>query len=316
MSDLGAKYQEDETDWVDMLRAGHHDLSHVDDEDLREVDRQQMQQYGARSILYIPLRVKGEILGFVELWESRRRREFTADEIALCQAIAQNAAIALENAELYDQIKASLREKEVLLQEVHHRVKNNLQVISSLLNLQANAVEGTRALDVLRDSQDRVRSMALVHEKLYQSSDLSQIDFADYTRSLTRALLSSYKAQKRGISLHTNTGDVSLSIDAAIPCGLILSELVSNALKHAFPDGRRGSIVVGLWERNGMTVLTVRDDGIGMPAEIDMLRSESLGLQLVSTLVTQLDGALAVERERGTMFTVKFPATRREQQAS
>jgi PAS domain S-box-containing protein len=307
VSDLGASYPESDFEWLEMMREGRHDTAHVDDPDLDEVEREMMQQYGGRSTLYIPLRIGEQPVGVVELWESRRRREFTADEIALCNAIGHNAVIALENASLYERIQASLQEKEVLLQEIHHRVKNNLQVISSLLNLQATRLGDSRAIDALRDSQDRVRSMALVHEKLYQSPDLAQIDFADYTRALTRSLFGSYRDHVPGIALRTQIDDTLMSVDIAIPCGLILSELVSNALKHAFPDGRSGEIIISLRAQEGSRVLTVADDGVGLPQEMEVLHPESLGLELVNTLATQLDGTLTLEREGGTTCMVTFP---------
>jgi PAS domain S-box-containing protein len=307
VSDLGVSYPEPDLEWLEMMKEGRHDTVHVDDPDLAEVERELMQQYGGRSILYIPLRVGEQPVGIIELWESRRRREFTADEIALCNAIAHNAVIALENAHLYERIQASLQEKEVLLQEIHHRVKNNLQIISSLLNLQATRLGESPALDALRDSQDRVRSMALVHEKLYQSRDLAWIDFASYADALAGSLFSSYRARARGISLHTRVDDVFMSIERAIPCGLILSELVSNALKHAFPDGGSGEIIVGLHSQDGSSVLTVVDDGVGLPPGIDVDHRGSLGLQLVNTLAAQLDGTLTLERKGGTTVTVTFP---------
>jgi two-component sensor histidine kinase len=310
ISDLGACYveadDEGEGEFLRCMQTGQIDISQIDDPELTDTERAHMNEYGARTVLYIPLRVKGKLIGFTELWESRHRREFTADEIALCQAIAQNAAIALDNAQLYEQMEASLREKEVLLQEIHHRVKNNLQVISSLLNLQAGGLEDTRALDALRDSQGRVRSIALVHEKLYQSPDLAHIDFAAYTRELASALLRSYDAHTQGIALSTQIDDVLLGIDTAIPCGLILGELVSNALKHAFPGKRSGEITVGLRARSGETILTVGDDGIGLPADLDFRSPESLGLELVTTLVQQLDGTIELDGREGTLFKISF----------
>jgi two-component sensor histidine kinase len=149
--------------------------------------------------------------------------------------------------------------------------------------------------------------MALVHEKLYQSPDLAQIDFADYTRALTRSLFGSYRDHVPGIALRTQIDDILMSVDIAIPCGLILSELVSNALKHAFPDGRSGEIIISLRAQEGSRVLTVADDGVGLPQEMEVLHPESLGLELVNTLATQLDGTLTWEREGGTTCMVTFP---------
>jgi PAS domain S-box-containing protein len=205
-------------------------------------------------------------------------------------------------------LEASLREKEALLQEVHHRVKNNLQVISSLLNLQADYVNDPQALQAFQDSQNRIRSMALIHERLYQSRNLAQIDFAEYIRSLSASLFRSYGVEERGIVLDIQASEVLLKIDAAVPCGLILNELISNALNHAFPQERKGRVCVDLRAQQGQVVLTVADDGVGLPPEVDVFNPDSLGLQLVNALVDQVDGTLALERGNGTTFRLTFPS--------
>jgi PAS domain S-box-containing protein len=206
-----------------------------------------------------------------------------------------------------DKIKASLREKEVLLKEVHHRVKNNLQVISSLLNLQSRYVKDRQALEMFKESQSRVRSMALIHEKLYQSEDLARIDIAGYIRDLISSLFRSYGASAAAIKVKTDVHDILLDINAAIPCGLIINELVSNCLKHAFPDGRGGKLVTELRSDNDKHCsLIVSDNGIGFPEDIDFRNTESLGMQLVITLVEQLDGSIELDRSSGTAFRIRF----------
>jgi PAS domain S-box-containing protein len=206
-----------------------------------------------------------------------------------------------------EQIKASLKEKEVLLKEIHHRVKNNLQIISSLLHLHAGYINDQQALEIFQDSQNRVRSMALIHEKLYRSSNLAQIDFAEYVRDLTDYLFRAQKADLQGIDLSIQADTIFLDIDAAIPCGLILNELVSNSLKHAFPIGRQGEICINLiFENDQRVILKVRDDGIGFPAELDFRATESLGLQLVNTLVNQLNGKIELDSSYGTNFKIMF----------
>jgi PAS domain S-box-containing protein len=209
------------------------------------------------------------------------------------------------------QIQASLREKEVLLKEIHHRVKNNLQVTSSLLRLQGAHIQDPRAREMFADSQHRIRSMALVHEKLYQSSDLSRIHFGDYARSLAGLLFRSYGMEQGRVVLEVEGDEVFLSVETAVPCGLILNELLSNSLKHAFPDGRRGRMVVRL-ERHGDGRLrfTVTDDGVGLPDALDLVATETLGLQLVRTLAQQLEGTLIVRREKGAAFEIDFPESR------
>ena len=206
-----------------------------------------------------------------------------------------------------DQIKASLKEKEVLLREIHHRVKNNLQIISSLLNLQSRYIKDKQVLHVFKESQDRIKSMALIHKKLYQSKDLARIDFAEYVRSLIADLFRSYKADYDLITLKTNIDDVFLGIDTAIPCGLIINELVSNSLKYAFPEDRQGEIRIDLHsEKEGKFTLIVSDSGVGFPKDLDFRNTESLGLQLICTLVDQLQGTIGLDRTGGTEFKIAF----------
>ena len=204
-------------------------------------------------------------------------------------------------------IRASLREKELLLKEIHHRVKNNLQITSSLLRLQVNRVSDEGARQSLRESQDRIRSIALVHEMLYRSRDLSQVDFGHYVKTLLLQLFRSYSVDVRRITYQLDIQPVVFGIDTAVPCGLILNELVANALKHAFPDGRSGSLRIRLTRQGDLCQLTVGDDGAGMPARFDIGGTETLGLQLVRTLADQLDGRIELKSEKGTELTVVFP---------
>jgi PAS domain S-box-containing protein len=208
-----------------------------------------------------------------------------------------------------DAIHASLKEKEMLLKEIHHRVKNNLQVISSLLNLQSNSIESKETRELLRESQNRVRSMALIHEKLYQSESLAQVQFAEYLRNLTRDLFRSYSAG--GVGLKLQAEDIPLDVDTAIPCGLIINELVSNALKYAFPAGRTGDLHISFLKiSRERCALTVTDNGVGLPPEVDVKNPKTLGLQLVNMLVNQLHGTLDVVTDGGTTFMVTFTADR------
>lgn len=209
-----------------------------------------------------------------------------------------------------ESLRASLAEKELLLKEIHHRVKNNMQIIHSLLNLQAAQVEDAAFLGMIRDSQRRIRSMALVHEHLYRSPDLSRIDFRDYLRTLIAGLVKSMLVESR-VRIVTEIGDVGLDIHTAIPCGLLVSELVSNAFKHAFPGGREGEVAIRLARLpDGKLRLSVADDGVGLPAGFDPNRTASLGMQLVVLLCEQLGGALEIRRGRGTEFRVVFEELR------
>jgi two-component sensor histidine kinase len=207
-----------------------------------------------------------------------------------------------------EKVKASLQEKDVFLREIHHRVKNNLQVVSSLLYLQSKSISDPQMLEVLLESLERVRSIALIHEQLYKSEDLAHVDFRDYLNSLTTNLLQTYGVQAGGVQLKVNIDDrVSLDIDKAIPCGLIVNELVSNALRHAFVGRSKGTIFIELRRnKDGSESLVVGDDGIGLPSHVDFKHSPSLGLQLVNTLVNQLGATIQLARKGGTVFTLTF----------
>jgi two-component sensor histidine kinase len=201
-----------------------------------------------------------------------------------------------------------LREKDLLLQEVNHRVKNNLQLVSSLLRLQLANVRNPEVMGLLTESQHRIQSMALVHEQLYKSKDFSHIDFGDYLRLLTSNLLSSFGTNPDKIQLKMELADVLLSLDVAIPCALIVNELVSNSLKYAFPEGRKGEIRIALsCDPGGKIVLAASDNGIGLPPSVNPRRTETLGLQLVNTLTMQLRGTLDVRSETGVHYTITFP---------
>jgi two-component sensor histidine kinase len=201
-------------------------------------------------------------------------------------------------------LQASYDEKVTLLKEIHHRVKNNLQIIASLLNLQSRYIKDKRSLEVIRESQNRVKAMALVHEKLYRAEDISHISLSDYLRFLGNGLFQFYDARSRGIQFILDIRDINVDIDAAIPLGLIMNELISNSLKHAFPEGRKGEITI-LVKREGHTLTVVyRDSGIGIPADLDWRDTQSLGLRLVNTLVDQLNGTVELDRSAGTEFTM------------
>ncbi len=208
-----------------------------------------------------------------------------------------------------EQVMASLKEKEVMLKEIHHRVKNNLQVISSLLSIQSRYLADPRDAKLFQESQDRVKSMALVHEKLYQSSDLASIDFSSYIERLVTNLFRSYSGNNGNVNLHMDIRDIFLNVDTAVPCGLIVNELVTNALKYAFPGGRDGTVTVSMRIESDYYLLEVSDDGVGMTQGFDIEKSQTLGLQLVTMLVSQIDGKITTDMTKGTKYLIRFRKT-------
>jgi two-component sensor histidine kinase len=211
-------------------------------------------------------------------------------------------------------LHASVAEKELLLKEIHHRVKNNLQVIVSLLKLERASVTDARALRSFEDSLERVGSMALLHEKLYQSRNLGSVDLADYLRQLALTLVQNNGINPDRVLLAFACEPVSIGMDYAVPCGLIANELISNALKHAFPGDRRGEITIELKKSAGESLLlfAVSDDGVGVPDGCDVRRTQSLGLQLVMLLVGQIHGTFHHHRGRGSRFEISFATSDRE----
>jgi PAS domain S-box-containing protein len=206
-------------------------------------------------------------------------------------------------------LRSSLEEKTALLREVHHRVKNNLQIVASLLNLQASRIRNRQVLETLHDTQSRVRSMALLHEALYRSDNLAKLDFSAYVDQLCGHVSRSFGAEAGRVKLTVSVADVNLGIDQAIPCGLIINELVTNAFKHAFPKGRAGQVAVALEHGpEGRIVLSVGDNGVGLPPEMDDGHTDTLGLKIVGNLARQLSGNVDVIRGKGTLYRVLFPA--------
>lgn len=209
-------------------------------------------------------------------------------------------------------LRASLGEKELLLKEVHHRVKNNLQIVSSLLSLQVHDAQSPETLRLLAESQHRIRAMALIHEQLYRSDDLSQIDFSVYVEQLAGQLCRSHEGGVR-LAVRVEAEHCRLPLDQAVPCGMIVSELVANAAKHAFPNREAGEIVVGFAQQGPEYRLGVRDDGVGVAAET-AAQGESLGLRVVRALVRQIHGQLHIENQGGTLVDIRFPAAGNEPQ--
>jgi two-component sensor histidine kinase len=202
------------------------------------------------------------------------------------------------------QLALSLEDKMILLREVHHRVKNNLQIIISLLKLQSRYIEDEKTRQAINESQNRVRAMAIVHEKLYQSTDIATIDLDNYIQYLGKQLFQFYGVHGTGIIFKTHIQDINLDINTAIPIGLIINELVSNSLKHAFPGGRNGEISLAIQRENAVITILFKDNGVGIPKDFDWRNAVSLGLRLVIMLVEQQDGTIELDLSSGTAFTI------------
>ena len=300
-----------------------------------------------KSVLCIPILKQMKLTGILYLENDLLSDAFTWDRIEVLSMLASQAAISLENAKLYEdagqrvyqlqkaetKIRDSLKEKEVLLREIHHRVKNNMQIISSLLKLQSTQTNDSRDIEMLKESQNRIKSMSLIHEKLYESKDMAHINFRDYVGDLTRGIFRSYGAAAGRAELKIEAEDIWLGIDTAIPCGLIITELVSNSLKYAFPStkpadrptdrpstmpnelagkhepaGKKGEVKVAIHKTDGDEIeLIVSDNGIGLPEGLDFRNTGTLGLRLVTTLSEdQLSGKIEIRRTGGTEFRVNF----------
>ncbi|MCK4312072.1 MAG: GAF domain-containing protein, partial [Candidatus Cloacimonetes bacterium] len=288
----------------------------VTEESLYKLEEKgEVELLGSSSALWlgIPLRIEKKIIGVMTVQSYTDSSLYNEKDLAILEFVSDQVAIAIDRKKKGEQIKKDLEEKIVMLMEIHHRVKNNMQVISSMLKMQSGYIRDEQDRQLFKDSLNRVKSMALIHEKLYQTEDLANIDFSEYINSLAMHLFSTFGIDKFDIQLDTKVRDVSLDINTAIPCGLIINELISNSLKYAFPHGEKGKITVNfIWKEDTefhdgkIYTLVVKDNGVGFPADIDFRNTESLGLQLVNTLVEQLHGNIKLNGEEGTSFEIIF----------
>jgi len=297
--------------------------------------------------LLVPMRVGERVVGVLAVDNYFTGREIEVDEVQPLMILANQSGAAMENARLYEtltlaygeleervkertaelartnsqlqeevrerqraeeQLKTWLEEKEMLLKEVHHRVKNNLAVVSSMLSLQSMEIEEERYRRLFQDSQNRIQSVALIHEKLYRAREMGRISLEEYIPDLVREIFDSQHPDDARVELRVEVDEVSLEVDPAIHCGLIINELMTNALKHAFPTGQQGTVGIQMDRREGgMLELVVWNDGKSLPEEVNTRQDKSLGLRLVDALVTMLKGKLQVQGGDVTRFTVTFP---------
>jgi two-component sensor histidine kinase/PAS domain-containing protein len=315
-----------------VIKAGKPLLLNQDEmERLDEKEGKPMFGAPCEAWLGVPLKIKGNGIGIMGVQSFTDPDRFTDKDIDILMSVCDQVAIAIdrkrsqealetevaERKRMEKQIKSSLKEKEILLREIHHRVKNNMQIISSLLNLQSRYIKDQALLEVFRESCNRVKSMATIHEKLYQSQDLVKIDTQEYIKSLVDNLYRSYGVDPEIIAPEIRIENVFLGIDLAIPCGLIVNELVSNSLKHGFPPlwKGQGKIQVAFQSNSkGRILLTVRDNGAGMPKNVDMDAVDTLGLRLVSILVRdQLGGEIRLRHDGGTRYEIEFSSAGAEE---
>lgn len=270
--------------------------------------------FNSRSMICVPLiNNQGEVIGALETINKINGTGFSEEELPLFQALANKATLAIENARLHEKIKTreqqlreSLQEKQALLSEVHHRVKNNLAVVSGILQLQSHATENEEIQRALSNSEMRIRTMALIHEKLYETGSLAHISFDAYTRELVESIGSSFK-HRENIDLEVVCDTFFLNINQAVPCALILNEMVSNAFKHAFDDGDTGQIRISVQESKGQKVsVTVEDNGKGIPDHVNLSQPESYGLTIMNILAKQLKTDYTVRSENGTRLSFSF----------
>jgi PAS domain S-box-containing protein len=267
------------------------------------------QQYNIFSLLDVPIWIRGQPYGILCHEKVNEHRNWTFEDQDYCVALANLISRYIESHErrrVEESIKESLNEKEILLQEIHHRVKNNMQIISSLMSLQSRYLNDETASDVFKESQNRVKSMAIIHEKLYESESLDRINLKKYINSLLSNLISSYMSSSGEINIHTELQDVYLNMDTSIPVGLILNELITNSFKHAFPHKVSGEIHILMELDLDEILLTVKDNGVGIPEGLDLKTVESLGLLLVNSLINQINGTIEIENKNGAIFRLKF----------
>lgn len=265
--------------------------------------RPNLKKFGFKAVAVVPFFSGQKVIGSIHV-VSREKTSISSLEMDILETIGMETGTVI--AKMYSEaaIRDSLAEKEVLLKEIHHRVKNNMQIISSLLNLQLQHVQEEEARNVLIESQGRVKSMAMINEKLYQSPDLARIKFRDYIQKLVYDILYTYGVKARNIELEMDIDDIELDMETSIPCGLIINELVTNSVKYAFPEGK-GTISIQFKGQDELQLI-IKDDGIGLPQEVDVEHIETLGLQLVLNLVKQLNGELTINRSQGTEYIIKF----------
>jgi two-component sensor histidine kinase len=275
-----------------------------------ERERKEFESEGIKTLVNVPIMVRQKMIGFLGFDAVHARKTWSEDDIRLLKLIGEIIANALDRKVAEEHLQGSLRDKEALLREIHHRVKNNMQIVNSLLFLQEQAVHDRTdpiALDAFQQSRARIKAMATIHDRLYHSSEFSTIDFEEYLNALVPELLNSYGTGSE-IKIDISAQGIKLGLDAAVPCALIINELITNSLKHAFPRRQTGRINLTMdYESDGTIRLVVADNGVGLPvSEGQQMEPKTLGLRLVADLARQLDGSVKMSNVEGTHVQVDF----------
>ena len=264
-----------------------------------------LESQNIKSVLTVPMMEEGECLGFVGFDSVLQNKKYDKNEIDLLKLFAQTLVDISKKDKREKELLESLEEKSILMREIHHRVKNNLQLVSSLLYLQSSYIEDPKTKKALKDTENRVKTMAILHEKIYRTKEINRLNFKEYIEEIIKELLKSYKIDKK-IKLYADIEDVDLNIDTAINCGLIVNELVTNAIQHAFNNRKTGEIKINIYNKNENVNMEVSDNGEGFKKEFEIIKDKSLGLQIVDSLVKQLKGSIKKEKVQGTKFIIEF----------
>jgi len=287
------------------LKKLNHYLTHV--KDFPQRDSSFLLPFNKGSIVLLPIAVNNKFRGFIRIDDCFSLKGWQDDDIRFLKNLTAGIGFAMEREDARKTIIDSLQEKELLLKEINHRVKNNLQIISSMLNIQARRISNEGIRNVFNDIKNRIGTIAFIHEMLYHTQSFSEIDFNPYVQKLTSNIFDSYSILSQKVSLELDIDDIKLDITKAIPCGLIINELVSNSLKHAFKKAKNGKIEVNMkYQENGNIVLIIKDDGTGIQEGINLSKTKSIGLPMVYNLTEQIDGNLGVRTRKGTEFIITF----------
>jgi len=256
------------------------------------------------NLMLVPLLRDGELMGMIGL--GNKGSDYESSDAKAITTISTTIVETIMRKRAEKKLQRALKDKEMLVREIHHRTKNNLMIMVSLLNLTSSDIKDEKAREIFNQIQTRTKSMALIHEKLYRSDNSKQINFGDYIRNLAQDLFNSFLKDPERVQLSMELEDLNLDIDTAIPLGLILNELLTNSMKYAFPQEKYGNIFIKFYKDGNDYVIVVNDDGVGLPADLDINKTDTLGLQLVKNLINQIDGVMIVDSEEGTHITIRF----------